>query len=84
MANCQTQNTHYHTHIHARALAHRIQDDLGHAARRLMQRAKVVTLRLTTRCFAHKILLSKGTGVRYRHPRRCATSLRPLTSYCGR
>ena len=60
MANCQTQNTHYHTHIHARALAHRIQDDLGHAARRLMQRAKVVTLRLTTRCFAHKIL-SKGT-----------------------
>ena len=39
------------------ALAHRIQDDLGHAAKRLVQLAKVdpqVTLRLATRCFAHK------------------------------
>jgi hypothetical protein len=38
-------------------LAHRIQDDLGHAAKRLAQLAKVdpqVTLRLANRCFAHK------------------------------
>jgi hypothetical protein len=40
-----------------KALADRIRNDLGHAAKRLVQLAEhdpQVTLRLTTRCFAHK------------------------------